>query len=208
MMLFEVRNVLFHFGTQAGVLNTRRVRMSLCNHLKWDISEIPDWLSEVHHATTTFVCIDVLSFFQDFHIIFHIHNFIPSQSISEVCWGLSIPAFNQVPDSSLLTLMAVGLKPMLAFTSINIQVCHKALSSSSSKIHPYVSSCGYVSIQNSFVHDWQAGRKLKYLFLFTNIYFLRPKGLSLPLSLICCANQRFWGCFFFLGPISGTNFWD
>lgn len=34
------RDLLFCFGTQANVLHTRSVRMSLCNHLKWDISEL------------------------------------------------------------------------------------------------------------------------------------------------------------------------
>lgn len=71
---------------------------------------IPDRLTEVHYTTSTFVCIDVLSFFQDFPIIFHRHHFIPFYPIFEVCQGPSI----QVPDSSLLTLMAVGLKPILA----------------------------------------------------------------------------------------------
>lgn len=46
--------------------------------------------------------------------MFHRHHFIPSYPIFEVCQGPSIQVFNQVPDSSLLTLMAVGLKPMLA----------------------------------------------------------------------------------------------
>lgn len=165
----------------------------------WSCS-IPDCVSEAYNATATFVCINLLSFFQDFHIIFHMHNFILSYPISEVCQGPSIPAFNQVPDSSLLTLMAVGLKPMLLFIIIIFQVYHKTLNSSSSKIHPYVSCCGNFSIQNIFVHDWQAARKLKYLHLFTNIYFLRPKCLNLPLALICCANQSFLGFF------SGSNF--
>lgn len=92
-------------------------------------------------------------FFQDFHFIFHMHHLIPSYVISEVCQGPSIPAFNQVPDSPLLTLMAVGLEPMLTLISIIIQVYYKALSSTSSKIHPHVSCHGNFSIQHTFVHD-------------------------------------------------------
>lgn len=88
------------------------------------------------------------------------------------------------------------LETVLVFISIIIQVCHKALRSSISRIHPYVSCCGTVSIRNSFVHDWQDSRKLKYLHLFANIYFSRHKCLCLLLSLVCCANQRFGFLFF------------